>query len=109
MPNKEKDYEAILFGVMHSVDKWFDRVDENINEATRAAHAREIALREIEKRDVIIETLTKYIKDIDTNNSLYSHSYDRDIIEHNLKVIMQNKTIIGSAMEFISGFENNKI
>lgn len=37
-----------LIGVMHSVDKWFDDVDESVDEVNRAAQAREIALQAIE-------------------------------------------------------------
>lgn len=41
-------YDHEIAGVMHSVDKWFDEVDETINPSTRACHAREIALKAIE-------------------------------------------------------------
>jgi chromosome segregation ATPase len=44
-----------LAGVMHSVDKWFDKVDENTDEVNRAAQAREIALQAIEKRDDVLK------------------------------------------------------
>lgn len=56
-----RDKDAELFGVMHSVDKWFDEDDPRLkdNEATRASYAREIALRAIESRDAKIDRLKK--------------------------------------------------
>src|SRR5688572_23218730 len=39
---------AELFGVMHSVDKWLSEKQLSENPATRAADAREVALRAIE-------------------------------------------------------------
>lgn len=38
-----------LLGVMHSVDKWFDEIPDDMDEVNRAVQAREIALQEIEK------------------------------------------------------------
>ncbi len=53
---ENRQLQCTLFGVMHSVDKWFDEVDEDTDEVNRAAQAREIALQAIEKRD---DALTK--------------------------------------------------
>lgn len=48
-----RDAEAELFAVMVSVDKWFAKDDPRLelNPATRAVYAREIALKEIERLD----------------------------------------------------------
>jgi len=54
-----------LAGIMHSVDKWFDKVDENTDEVNRAAQAREIALQAIEKRDEALKRAESLLKTIE--------------------------------------------
>jgi len=51
MCRKYKQIEAELFGVMHSIEKWFDEDDERLknNPTTVAGNAREIALKAIEE------------------------------------------------------------
>ena len=58
-----------LIGVMHSVDKWFDKADESTDEVNRAAQAREIALQAIEKRDEALMKVGDVLRDI--SNYLY--------------------------------------
>ena len=49
----------VLDAVMYSVDKWFDKGDPRLkkNPETRAADAREIALRAIESKVIPLEVL----------------------------------------------------
>lgn len=53
--------DAEIFGIMHSVDKWFDEVDESVDNVNRSAKAREIALQAIEKLQEKNEELKKLI------------------------------------------------
>jgi gas vesicle protein len=64
LKNKIKTLQTTLQAVMHSVDKWFDEVDENKDEVNRAAEAREIALKAIESRDELISEMMKSIKSL---------------------------------------------
>jgi septation ring formation regulator EzrA len=63
---ENKRLQYTLIGVMHSVDKWFDEVDENVDEVNRAVQAREIALQAIEKRDEALKVAMEAINGYST-------------------------------------------
>jgi hypothetical protein len=56
LKNVESDYYYKVVGIMHSVDKWLENVEEDAgNEVERAAQAREIALQAIERQEARAE------------------------------------------------------
>lgn len=86
---KIKDLGYTLQGVMYSVDKWFDEVDESKDEVNRAVDAREIALKAIEDRDELIyrikesveELIKKYVETEDSCRYPSSRLIHRKVLE----------------------------
>jgi tetratricopeptide (TPR) repeat protein len=86
-----------IIGIMHSVDKWFDEADENMDEVNRAAQAREIALQAIEKRD---EALKAAREALETVAESLENCYGRDTLD-----TIEAREVI-AAIDEIGGWED---
>lgn len=74
---KMRSLECKLDAVMHSVDKWFDEVDESKDEVNRAADAREIALNAINDRDILMLKIMKKVDIILKKHCTDIHNHNK--------------------------------
>jgi chromosome segregation ATPase len=102
-----ENLEYTLIGVMHSVDKWFDEVDESTDEVNRAAQAREIALQAIEhltaEKDELAGRLMRYDTVMkQTLGALYSAQSQYALPRHEADNKEFMETAIDEAIEAIN-------
>lgn len=95
VPATDADYE--LMSVMQSVDKWFDDGDPRLNDnpATRASHAREIALKAIENEAADVDGLVKFVESLVNALGPYPYINGTSVVYDAHQALSQHRKLNG--------------
>ena len=94
---ENRNLEYVLLGVMHSVDKWLDGAELEMDEVSRAATVREKTLQIVEKLTEENEKLNKLLEHCEDDGEYWEGKYNNAVNDtiHRMQSMIKEECIAG--------------